>query len=301
MILSVLDAYYTKYTLAHKNLCEKSDWIMNHQYQSFDFAFIGNSRVINMIDVNVVEKKTGKSGINLGLVGANNAESYIILNRFLNSGNSIKNLIIQVDMHSLDSKTLPYPFHSYNYMHLLSDSIVSNTFKDNVSITKWLMWKYIPFARYMEFSNKYVLYKIVKGGYECKVNEKFDTSKGSDIENNKVLKPEKYEYKYSIVEKTDKKYFDKLIQLANQKGMNVILYTAPMYHQYFDHQLKLKDILNEIGKEAKEQHIPYVNFSGTMDSLCTDTKNYNDNIHMNDIGVYKFSLAIADSLKQVLK
>ena len=93
IILKLMDKYYTNYALKHKNVCEKSDWALNHKNQTFDYAFIGNSRVMNMVDINSIEKRIDKTGINLGLIGANYAESCILLDQFLKNGNKIKNLI----------------------------------------------------------------------------------------------------------------------------------------------------------------------------------------------------------------
>ena len=257
VLLTFLDRFYTKYTLSHKNLCEKSDWILNHKDQKFDFAFIGNSRVINMVDINAFEKATNKSGINLGLIGANYSENYLVLDQFLKSGNSLKNLIIQIDMHNLNSsKELGYPFHNYNYMYLLKDTTVFNVFKDNNPTYKTMIWKHIPFTRYMEFSNKYVFYKILKGGYECKTSDDFDSSKGSIVLNGPFDKKKHVStYTYWTIKENDEKYLFKLIQLAIQNNIHVVFYSAPIYCNYLRYQLRYKEVLNEIKNKLNNQNI----------------------------------------------
>ena len=42
-----------------------------------------------MIDINVIEKKTRRKGINLGLRGANFSENYLVLDQFLKSRNKL--------------------------------------------------------------------------------------------------------------------------------------------------------------------------------------------------------------------
>ena len=296
-----MDIYYTNYAIKNKNVCEKSDWVLNYTNKSFDFAFIGNSRVINMVDIKTIEDKTGKKGINLGLTGANYAENYLVLDQFIKAGNKIKNLVVQIDMHSLKSSTLPYPFHNYNYMHLLGDTTVNNIYKDNNPYYKVLLWRYIPFARYMEFSNRYVFYKMLKGGFECKNNAELDSTKGTEQLFYKEFTPPQNQYAYWSVSPLDKKYLDKLITFSNQKNINIIFYTAPMYYKYFPYQLKLKEILDDFKTNVSGKGISYFNFSNTDNFLCTDLKNYNDQIHMNMDGVRKFSSVISDSLIKSLK
>ena len=303
VLLTALDRYYTKYTISHKNLCEKSDWILNHKDEKFDFAFIGNSRVINMVDINAIEKLTNKSGINLGLIGANYSENYLVLDQFLKAGNTIKNLIIQMDMHNLNSsKELGYPFHNYNYMHLLSDTTVFNVVKDNNPGYKAFIWKYIPFSRYMEFSNKYVFYKILKGGYECKTSDDFDATKGSTLING-PFDPKKHvsKYTYWTIKENDEKYLFKLIELAKAKNIQVVFYSAPIYCNYLNYQLRYKEVFNEIKNKIIHKNIKVFDFNQGTNLIGKDITNFNDNIHLNSIGVQKFSISLIDSIVPLLK
>ncbi len=300
--LTLLDNFYTKYVFSHKNLCEKSDWILNHHDENFDFAFIGNSRVLHMIDINVIEKKTRRKGINLGLRGANFSENYLVLDQFLKSSNKIKNLIVEVNMHNLNAdKQLEYPFHDYNYIHLLKDSITREVFYDNEPNYKMFLWKYLPFVRYMEFSNHFSLYKILKGGFECKTSDDFDASKGSKIFNEKVFKTEKQNYVYWTFNENDKNYLNKIIDLAMNKNINLIFYTGPIYYKYLPFQLNYTKMIGEIKNNLLNKNISFFDFSNPQNNLCRDTADFSDNFHMNISGVAKLSLVVADSIMQLLK
>lgn len=303
VLLKVLDMYYTRYSFTHKNLCEKSDWILNHQGQSFDYAVIGNSRAINMADILTIDSVTGRQGINLGLIGSGYAENMLVLKEFLKSGNTIKNLVIQVDMHSLNStKELTYPFHNYNYMHLLNDQELSSIFKDNNPLLKFLIWKYIPFTRYMEFSNKYVFYKILKGGYECKTSDDFDVSKGTKLLTG-PYDPHKQPFRYSYwhTRALDHVYLQRLIDLARQHGMQVTLYSAPVYNPYKHFLLGYDRMLEDVRHESDSLHIPFIDFSQASNPLCADTLYFNDNIHLNALGTKRFSSQLADSIYRNLQ
>ncbi|MCW3077779.1 MAG: hypothetical protein JWO32_2388 [Bacteroidetes bacterium] len=298
----LLDKYYTSYSLNHPNVCEKSDWILNHKNESFDFAVLGNSRVMHMVDISTIEKHTGKTGINLGIRGANFAENYLVLDQFLKKGNTIKNLAIEVNMHNLDSrKQLEYPFHDYNYVSYLKDTSVYNTFKDNVPYHKVLMWKFIPFIRYMEFSNRFSLYKIIKGGFECKINPVFDLTKGSEIVNDKVFKDEKQSYVYWKINESDEKYLDKLIDFSLKNKIHLVFYSGPVYYKYQPFQLNYKNILEQVKTKVMNKGISFINFCTMQNALCQNQGDFNDNFHMNISGVSKFSPILADSLSKYFK
>lgn len=300
-VLTVLDYYYTQYKINHKDLCEKSDWALNIKNQSFDFAFIGNSRVINMVDINLIETVTAFKGINLGLIGACYAENYLLLDQFLKNNNKLKSLIIQVDMHALNSKKeLGYPFHNYNYMYLLKDPDVYETFKNNTEIYKLLLWKYIPFTRYMEFSNKYVLYKMLKGGFECSDDKTFGRTKGSELLSPKPFQLQRSTYSYWLTNPKDEAYLDKLISFCQGKNIQVILYTAPLYNKFSHWELNLANILRDQKIKAKKSGLPFFDYSMPENDLCKHVEDYNDYIHMNTNGVAKLSKALADSILPLL-
>lgn len=300
VLLKFLDQYYTTYLSNHKNLCEKPNWILNHSNQSFDLAFEGNSRVYNMIDINLIEKKTGQISINLGLTGSNYAENYLVLDQFYKAGNRIKNLVIQIDLHSLNSNSLSYPFHNFFYMHLMKDSIVSEVFKDYTSYYKYNMWKSIPFIRYMEFNNRFILYKMLKGGFECKKSDEFDETKGSVLVSGRVFKSENSIYAYRTINKTDVKYLEKIIDFASKNKINVVMYTAPIYYKCLPYQLNYNEIIQKARMIAANRGIHYFDFSEKTNPLCKDQHNFYDDVHMNSIGVKKFSSTLLDSIKPFL-
>lgn len=300
-ILWCLDAYYTRYTNTHKNVCQKPDWILNHTNQSYDFAFIGNSRTYNMTDVPMIERKTGKSGINLSETGSNYSELYVLLYEFLKNGNTVKNLIVQVDMVNLDTREYQFKFHNYSFMHLFSDPVVYDIYKENNPFYKILIWKYIPFTRYMEFSNRFVFYKIVKGGFECKTDPGLDTSRGGAYLSGSRFYPEKPRPKW-IVQDFDNKYLDKLVDFAREKNIHVIFYTAPVYSKYLSSAPNNYDeIIRFLRSKAQAKNIPYFDFSSMQNPICGDVRNFYDNTHMNITGTRLFAAGLADSLSPVLK
>ena len=300
VILFALDCFYTKYSNTHKNLCQKPDWILNHKQQKFDFAFLGNSRAYNVIDVCLIEKKLNKTGINISMTGANFSEMYLILDQFIKLGNEITNLVLQVDLMTFDSKKVGFELHSPNYLNLFNDTTVLEVYKHNVPKYKFMMWKYLPFVRYMEYSNKFVLYKMLKGGFECNANPMLDTTKGSEF-----LFVEKFgkafPKQYWIIDSTDVKYFRKITQFAKRKNINLILYTAPFYQQYYSNQLNNKGVKEYISKQSSAYEIPYFDFNKNNFYLCTSKEYFFDETHLNYKGSRELSSFLADSIKPYLK
>ncbi len=297
-VLIVLDKYYTKYYTQHLNVCQKPDWIFNHQQQTFDFAFMGNSRVYNMVDIVGMEKQLGKKGINLGVTGSNFSEQYLVLDQFYKKKNTIKTLILQVDMIGMDYTKIPFNLHFPTYMNLLNDEAVQEVYKENASLHKYLIWKYIPFARYMEFSNKYVLYKTIKGGFECKEYAVFDTLRGTTYENMKFKDSNRY--RYWNVNPIDVKYLNKIIALCKQKETRVIFYTAPIYSKNRPYHLNCGNSIKTIKAIADSVGIPYFDFNGSHYLPGNDTLNFYDNFHMNETGSKVLCKDLADSLKTLI-
>jgi hypothetical protein len=300
VVLKFLDGYYTSYTVANKNVCQKPDWVLAHSGQNFDMAFLGNSRVYYMLDVPYLEKQTGKRGINLGLTGSNYSEIFLLFYQFLKSNNTVKNLFLEVDLLALNAKKVDFLFHGYTYMHLLNDTVVSNVYKDNAPAYRYFLWKHVPFVRYMEYSNRFVFYKMIKGGFECKTFDELDQTKGGVFFQGQDF-PKSYANNYWTIDPVDKKYFDKIIAYAREKNINVILYTAPIYPEYAKRQLNYDAVMQVVSELAEKENLPYLDFSRPDYHVCLDKSNFFDNTHLNKKGVGFFCEDFADSIKPLLK
>ena len=302
LVLMGLEKYYDYYFTKNLDACNKPLWVLKQKNKHFDFAAIGSSRVFNMLDIKTIEKATQLKGINIAASGSGYAENYLLLKQFTKS-NSIKTLIVQVDLYSLDAKNaFGYPFHDYLYLNKLNESEVDSIYRDNVKPSKYYMWKYIPFSKYMEFSNFFSLYKVLKGGYEC--NESFlDTTNGSFLVNGseaeaKEVKTDRNNvFKKRFIEQKDYNYLLKIVQYAKSKNINLIFYTAPEYAQSFALQGNRNVIFDSISNLAKQHNIAYYNFDVASVALCHELTYFKDNTHLNKQGSLLFSQQFGDSLK----
>lgn len=297
VLLWLLDGYYTRYYNTRLNVCQKPDWIFSHTNQSYDLAFMGNSRVYNMLDAPQLEKKLNKTVINIGITGSNLSEQFLVLDQFYKNGNKAAYLVLQLDMISFDYTKLPFKLHLPTYMNLFHDDQVQEVYKDNAPLHKFLIWKYIPFARYMEFSNRYVLYKTVKGGFECQQDQGYDSLRGGRYEN-MPYRDNNHTYRYWTVNSTDWKYFKKIVALAQANSTRLIFYSAPFYSATRRFQLNTKAIYERIQQQADSLKIPYITFDVPTYTMANDTLNFYDNNHFNEKGSRIFAADLADSLKK---
>lgn len=287
-LLLPLDRYYGHFYRTNLDLCNKTLWILNHQEMHFQDAFIGSSRVLNMIDLNLYHDKTGRTCINLGTSGTGFGENYLILRKFIEQGNSIDTLFVQVDIFGLDSKNrFSYPFHDYQYMPWLHEKFVQEVYKDHVPFHSYLLWKYVPYAKYLEFNNQYDLYKTVAGGYICRESG-FDPSYGSLLKGDEgLIDVRMLEETSCKVDSIDLKYFKVLVKYALSKQIKVVLYQAPVHLDWQKTELKRDEVLATFSTFAEQEKLPYYPFDQWP--YMQEDRYFRDYTHLNKIGTSQFT------------
>jgi len=291
-----LSKYYDNYYSKNLDLCSKVDWILNKKNEQFDNAFIGSSRVFNMIDIKMFEQKTNSKSINIGTSGSSFAENYLLLYKFIKNNNKIKQLFLQIDIYCLDTKVAyKYPFHDYNFLPYMNDSVVANIMKDNVSIIKYLTWKHVPFAKYIAFSNFYPLYKTFKGGFNCSTSD-FDITMGSRLETDLNYKNFRVKSKKNYsVSSIDLLYLDKIIDFTSKHDIDLILYSAPERKSYHKHQLNRIELLNLIKTRTKQEIISF-----ESDTTFNNDDYFRDDTHLNSKGTMVFTDIFSKKVQQLL-
>lgn len=299
-----LEKYYDYYFSKNLDSCNKPLWVLKQQQQHYDFAAIGSSRVFNMLDIVSIEKITGKKGINIAASGSGYAENYLLLKQFTKS-NTISTLLVQVDVYSLDAdNAFGYPFHDYLYLNKLNDAEVDSIYRDNVPALRYYSWKFLPFTKYMEYSNFYSFYKVIRGGYECS-SSFLDTTKGTFlVDGSEAASAEKsdknQQFKYRYIDAKDMAYLEKIISYCRSKNIRILFYSAPEYSKSFALQGNRDKLFKEIKHLAAKNSITYYNFETPSVNLCNDYTLFKDNTHLNIKGSLMFSKQFADSLKQQL-
>lgn len=291
-----LDEYYA----THYVTCSKASWILSKKGETYDFAVVGSSRALNNVYVPLIEDSLEAKGINLGLSGANYAENYLVLREFVNHGNTARTVYIQADVYGMDSPhAYHYPFNDYNYVFLLSDDTVASIFRDYVNPLKFFMWKYIPFAKYAEFSNRYSLYKYLKKGYTClpdgwnktSGSELLDTTEGDG----NLFREDTHNFHYQV-NPLDSFYLGRLIAYCRANNFRVRLFTAPERQSFVRLQANRAAIYRVINRIAACNQVPPCDTNWIPGAAGTEFS-FRDNTHLDPAGTLAFSAAMARKIK----
>lgn len=268
------------YTYVYKNSTpqNKVQYVYSLKNQKFDYIFIGSSRVENSIIPEIIEQKTKKKTINLGMKGLKLKDiSYII--KLLKEYNvSFQKLFIQID-YSFNHEEESSKFFQYE---LLPFSTSSSTIIDGyLSETKnnYLIYKYIPFIKYTD-SDQLIGFRKVLSSIQ---------NKPSVFENNKGYEPlygfssRKPEGIPNRVNKTNK-YFSEINTFVKLNKINVVYFSAPV-------SVKSENI--EYFNNLKS-NIPELN---NFHNVIYEDKNFSDYLHLNHEGAIAFTNILIEKLK----
>jgi len=297
---TVLSWGYTALFTDHKSDQSKKNWVLLRLGDSCDYAILGSSRVFHMINVPLLNKLTGKKGINIGNAGSSYADNYALLIKYLEK-NYINTLVLNADEFSFNSsKHYTYPFKDFQYMPYFFEDSINLIYKENVPAWKYYLWSTVSLSRYIEFNEYYDLgslawlttQKPVSAydktlGTELLTNLKYRKFKTADTTG---IHPEKF-----VLDKKDLRYFYKIINLCKSKGIAVILVTPPIYCKGMyakESRLKITQFIEGL---AKEQKLYYVNFY-KVKKLC-NVLYFRDLSHTNYWGTNIYTRYLAQELK----
>jgi hypothetical protein len=299
--LTLLDKYYT--SRVPKKISEKGIWILSKKNEKYDYAVTGSSRAFYNVRIKTIDSTLGLKGINLGIGGAGFAENYLTLKKFLENGNQLKLLCVQVDIFSLmdEKKAFSHPFSDHNYPFLIGDPSVDSVIRANSDPWKYYFRRYLPFFRYAEHNNLYPIDRVVNG-FSLNGNP-LDKEKGfcplakSDKNNNFLdAKAKPSERK---VDDRSLHNLDELIKLAQRKNIPVVLFTAPIQAGFTDaFKANNEAATDTIRKIAARKRSDYFDFS--KHPICNNVDLFKDATHLNYDGSTLYSLLLSDSLRKVL-
>lgn len=260
----------------------KQNWILNLEKLQLDYAVLGSSRVLNMVDIKSLDSTFNKKGINLGTSGSGYAENFIILSEFL-SKNTISTLILNMDEYCFNSKnSYSHPFHEYEFLPLFNK--YNEVFEDNIPIWKFYLWKIVPLTKYIEFNDRFHLKKHFFPNQNM----------GTELIDVKSEEYNKIENKRSqqIILKLDEKYFLKIIQLCAINKIKVVLITTPIFTKNgrYDN-IKFNHYIDSISSKL---NLNYYDFEGL---ITNNPNNFKDQTHTNKRGSIEYSVNLGKKLK----
>lgn len=140
----ILDKFYT-YIYMNKSPRSKASFLVQNKVKDVDYIFLGSSRVQNHINTKLVEDKTSKSAINLGVQGANLNDLELFLNLIVQNDIRFNKIFLQID----------YNYNHTNFSKVSGVDVIP--FINDVKIVdrhlkryneNYIAYKYIPFYKY---------------------------------------------------------------------------------------------------------------------------------------------------------
>ncbi len=272
----------------------KFNWMLSKMNNNDDIAFLGNSRVLNNVDANLISSLTGKKILNLGFSGTEYSELYLILSLYLKN-NNLKKLFIEVNPSMLiePDSAFSFPFHYYHYLPMVNTNpLVSEVIKDKIHNDLYFYcWKYIPMIKYAEYNqiagwqfffNKFLnMEPFDSGGFEgISITEadKFVPTVGNKF----------------VADKRTISYLEKIIEVARTQRTELVLFSAPLNKnaQFTeDFQTKYQSVISEVCAKNK---IRYINFEKTYFSDRDSC--FKDRSHLNTKGTKLFAQMLSDTI-----
>ena len=297
--------YYNKLTIYYPEvsaLRTKMDYIDTCVNRS-DVVFLGSSRTLRHINPRIIDSIDGVNSYNLGSEGEKMAEIRMMLGMMLERGWMPRLLVINVDYYSMEvSKPV------FSFVELLTyaerDPVVYKSMAE-VQDVYACRWKY-PFYRLQRLTNINDGFKVLglfysRDALKRKMGER--ETKGPGLPAYKGFEPvsEPYAETYmnpfkEVLEQKGLDLLQDVIDTCKERGIKIVLVTAPMYKDYKQVFLNCHEILARVGQLAARDHVPYYNM---LDDSLSQHKEYFFNfVHLNERGADLYSIKLANLLQE---
>ncbi|RDC65403.1 hypothetical protein [Adhaeribacter pallidiroseus] len=281
----ILDEVFTR--VYKKGEYTKTQWIYKMEGQQFDYAIHGSSRGYTTIDVGDINKATHLKGINLSVDGAYIADQYLTLKLFLEHGNKINHLYLQVDPVSsgtekINSTTIP------KFFPYIKEKEVFNHFKQFGYI--WYVYRYVPFYRYAEYNTIWGIHQFLNDSFQLFPKE-YDKYGGRfyPVSNYKRSYKKQQAYEFDLT--NNYKYLNKVIALCKSKNVKLTLFTAPYSNVAVTE--KYKQNVEAFKQMMSRKGVDYINYATIYNN---ELNMFYDEVHLNKKGVKTFTLEVKENL-----
>lgn len=267
------------FTYSHYNNAPRSseDWVMSlDSTDTYDYVLLGSSRVLNNVDPIVIEKETGKKGINLGVYGGQMFDVKLFAQQLIKQKNT-NHLYIQIDdswNNSREGST-----SSFNWLPFINEDDVWEQFK-SLENDKYWYFKHLPFYKYATYDSEIGIRDYIKGITNQELKSIEDAGFIALDEQISAEEASKT-YPFTLTDSINLQV-EHLLKMCAQNNIQVTFFTAPIFNAEGNHSVLKK-------------YLPtYYDFTNVFE----DAKYFKDRRHLNSKGAYKFSLLLADKIKE---
>lgn len=253
------------YTYSYKNPVyprNKPSWLNNLEGNKYDYALFGSSRCLNTVNPVQIDNETRLSGVNMAYNGSNPFEIKLMVQQFTEKFHPQK-IFVQVD--DRFDRERNDPTSSIFWIPFIDQDYIYEELNKRDSLT-WY-YRYVPFYRYLLYESK-IGVRDVSLSYIKK--NRFEELKGFVPVNGSF---EDYEHKSKEFEDKQNVHLKEIIQLCEQKEIELYFFTSPYYK--FD-----------IATGIIDKHLPnYKDFS----DIFSEKSMFHDQSHLNAKGAKKFT------------
>lgn len=268
LVMVVLDVAYTKiYESSYPRT--KFQYLRSLKNKKVDYIFIGSSRVENGIIPSIIEKKTGKSAVNLGFQAAKLGDIFALLQLVKEYHIQHETILIQVD-YIYNFEGGHSNIFEYEMMPFIRDNAITKNYSD-ANAEHPLANYYLPFYRYCGNDLKIGFREFFANLAGKKTNVIAQKGYVARFENSAILAGA-----LPAVVLNKNATLDSMQSFIKQNKMKVVFYFAPVCRnsKNQDFILKLKTKIPE-----------FKDFSRALN----DDELFMDCNHLNDNGAKRFT------------
>ncbi len=265
-----LDFLYTAVYLQPNNR-RKVSYLYTSPPKKMDVVILGSSRAENHLISKMFEEK-GLTTFNFGMQGSRFFESDLILKLLLEKKNSIKNVIVEVDLNLRSELNKYSESNSLKFMPYLYDSeSIQNQFKN---LSEYKFEYYVPFYRYMKYETKIGFREVFLTVLGKRGNE-------IDNEGFRALSGNAKKMKANLSKSVPCRniYYEDIKELCKKNNINLIAIMTPMCEN-----TKGIDYFEKVKKIYPEIH--------NYENVVKEDKYFYSCGHMNGEGAKKFTATI---------
>ena len=257
------------------------------QKDSIEILFFGNSHIFEGIDPKFMDQ----CSFNLANSGQDLYTDYHLLKTYINELSSLRKVVISVSYNSLFSE-FSYGKTGYERAYFYNDIYdIPTQFESYLDPKRYsLVFRYgLKKATTKLFSNQ--KNAVTEKGYNVTKHKQKNLNSITDtnfVKNNL----EKYHSNMAHNRlKRNQQHIENMIKLADKKGVEVVLITAPTYLTYYNNidRKYFAEMKSSIETIKTKYDIIYYNFLDDSDFVITDFRNAN---HLCNDGAKRFTKKI---------
>lgn len=198
----------------------KIGYAYNAKPETIDVVILGSSRAYYHI-VTPMFTETGIKAFNYGIEGSKLFEADLILKLLLAKKNTIKNVIIDVDLNLSSTSQVYSDANCWKFMPYLQDSkVIAEQFED---LPEYNFICSVPFYRYMKYDAKIGFREMFSYAINKKNNEQDNGGYSGLFYSNRILKMD-----LSKAAPVKNKYYEEIKRICKTNNINLIAIMTPV-------------------------------------------------------------------------